>query len=247
MSVRPPTVTGRWGLALAVSVAVHTGAFVVAVGLLSKRAPPTKLVAGPARDAVFTRVGLYGASRRAPAMVAAGSPSLARARPRPPGMHDSVVAPAASGALEREGGGATPLAPGEPVAEARPGGDGVSSEEGAAGFTGAGLSAAAAGSPGEAAAPSQADLNALVHAQLARLAERCYPPAARRFRQEGVVGVRFCVDEVGAVKSSELVQSSSSPLLDGAATGCVVQQAAPFVAAAYGRCFAVPVHFATTR
>jgi protein TonB len=87
------------------------------------------------------------------------------------------------------------------------------------------------------------DVDALVHAQLVRVAARCYPAAARRFRQAGEVLVHFCVDQAGAVASSEVHRSSQSPVLDGAATQCVVPQAAPFPPGAFGRCFDVPVRF----
>lgn len=248
----PSTLSRRWGLALAASVAVHAAALVGALGLFYRRAAPAKPVARTPAAAVFTRVSLSGAARRAPVTVASSSSSssgFARARPRlsAPGSPALPVAPLSAGPSAGEpdqpvAGAAT----GEAAAEVSVGGDGTLSPQAMGGSVGGELERTG-GSHGAAAVVAQVDLNALVHAQLARLAERCYPPAARRFRQEGVVGVRFCVDEVGAVKSTELVQSSRSPLLDGAATGCVVPQAAPFTAPAYGHCFAVPVHFGATR
>ena len=48
--------------------------------------------------------------------------------------------------------------------------------------------------------------------QLAAL--RCYPAAARRFRQSGDGQVRFCLDPAGALKDSTVAQSTGSELLD---------------------------------
>jgi periplasmic protein TonB len=92
-------------------------------------------------------------------------------------------------------------------------------------------------------APSGPDVNALVHARLAAVADRCYPAAARRFQQRGTVQLGFCADANGAATNTAITQSSGAPLLDGAATSCVLSAAAPFPAEAAGRCFTVPVRF----
>ncbi len=79
--------------------------------------------------------------------------------------------------------------------------------------------------------------------RLQAVAARCYPAAARRFRQTGEAEVRFCLDGAGALAESTVSRSSGSDLLDRAASGCVVPGAAPFGAEAHGRCFTVPVRF----
>lgn len=87
------------------------------------------------------------------------------------------------------------------------------------------------------------ELIALVHARLAALADRCYPAAARRFQQRGTVQLAFCTDAAGGTASSSITQSSGASLLDAAARGCVIEQAAPFPPQAASRCFSVPVRF----
>jgi TonB family protein len=79
--------------------------------------------------------------------------------------------------------------------------------------------------------------------RLQETASRCYPPAAKRFRQSGEAKVYFCLDGAGAVSTLTLASSSGSTLLDQAVTGCVVPGAAPFGPEAFGRCFTVPVRF----
>jgi TonB family protein len=87
------------------------------------------------------------------------------------------------------------------------------------------------------------DVNTLVHAKLAAMAERCYPPAARRFQQRGTVELSFCLDATGATASSQVTKSSGADLLDAAARGCVLEGAAPFTPDAASRCYTVPVRF----
>lgn len=106
------------------------------------------------------------------------------------------------------------------------------------------------GGPGEAEAGSVAgpveaaplDTSALSQ-RLQQVALRCYPPAARRFRQTGEAQVRFCLDPAGTLRESKVTHSSGSELLDRAASDCVVPGAAPFGPEALGRCFEVPVRF----
>ncbi len=88
-----------------------------------------------------------------------------------------------------------------------------------------------------------AEVIALVHARLAAAAERCYPAAARRFRQRGTVQLSFCTDDRGGTSSTSVTQSSGAELLDAAARGCVLENAAPFPPEASTRCFSVPVRF----
>jgi TonB family protein len=82
-----------------------------------------------------------------------------------------------------------------------------------------------------------------MHARLAAMADRCYPPAARRFQQRGTVQLSFCTDATGATASRTVTQSSGAELLHAAAQGCVVDSAAPFPREAASRCFSVPVRF----
>jgi TonB family protein len=79
--------------------------------------------------------------------------------------------------------------------------------------------------------------------RLQQVALRCYPAAARRFRQTGEAQVRFCLDGAGALRESTVVHSAGSDLLDRAARECVVPGAAPFGPETFGRCFTVPVRF----
>jgi TonB family protein len=82
-----------------------------------------------------------------------------------------------------------------------------------------------------------------IHQRLAAAAERCYPPAARRFRQVGTASVRFCVTGEGGVEEEHLQVSSGVSLLDAAAMSCVIPNAVPFPALAASHCFEVPVRF----
>jgi len=86
------------------------------------------------------------------------------------------------------------------------------------------------------------DITAL-HAQLAAAAQRCYPPAAKRYRLTGEATVDFCLDAAGALKSTALARSSGQDLLDGAARDCVIAGALPFPSEAAGGCYSVPVRF----
>jgi TonB family protein len=84
---------------------------------------------------------------------------------------------------------------------------------------------------------------ALVHARLAEAARRCYPAAARRFRQHGTVTVSFCADSSGGVIDAAVKESSGAQLLDDSALHCVLATAAPFPPEAASHCYAVPVRF----
>jgi TonB family protein len=79
--------------------------------------------------------------------------------------------------------------------------------------------------------------------RLQEVALRCYPPAAKRFRQAGESEVRFCLDAAGRLREAAVTHSSGSDLLDRAASECVVPGAAPFGPETFGRCFTVPVRF----
>jgi len=86
-----------------------------------------------------------------------------------------------------------------------------------------------------------------LHARLAAAASECYPPQARRFRQQARVPVSFCVDGNGQPERI-VVTPSGIASLDDAASSCVVARAAPFSLRARARCFTVPIDFgAATR
>ena len=102
-----------------------------------------------------------------------------------------------------------------------------------------------AASPGpEANSPDGAPIDTTaLSRRLQQVALRCYPAAARRFRQTGEAQIRFCVDPEGTLREVTVVRSTSSELLDHAAIDCVVPGAAPFGPETFGRCFTVPVRF----
>lgn len=89
----------------------------------------------------------------------------------------------------------------------------------------------------------EVNVNALVHARLSSAAERCYPAAARRFRQRGTVTVTFCGDLDARIVNGAVAQSSGASLLDAAAQNCVLAQSSPLPVEAASRCFSVPVRF----
>ena len=98
---------------------------------------------------------------------------------------------------------------------------------------------------GEGVAPPAAKVDdaALVHARLAEAARRCYPAAARRFRQRGTVTLSFCADPTGGVIDAAVKESSGASLLDDSALHCVLAAAAPLPPEAASHCYAVPVRF----
>jgi TonB family protein len=83
----------------------------------------------------------------------------------------------------------------------------------------------------------------LLHARLSASAEKCYPTAAKRFRQRGTVQLSFCADIRGQATHTVVKTSSGFELLDRAALDCVVANASPFPTEAAGHCFALPVRF----
>lgn len=97
---------------------------------------------------------------------------------------------------------------------------------------------ASAGSSGVSPAKWQAQLMA----HLERL--KRYPPGARRRREEGVVQVRFVVDDGGNVRSAQIVRSSGYAELDEAVVA-LVRRASPVPAPPPGapREIVAPVQF----
>lgn len=112
------------------------------------------------------------------------------------------------------------------------------------------IAAAVPGGPSRGGAPpleTDSATLASVHERLASAAQGCAPAAARRFRLEGAVGVRFCVDASGTASGVQIDRPSGQAILDDATRNCVLPAAAPFPDRARGRCFAVPVRFTVPR
>ncbi len=222
-----------WG-AIAASAVLH-GALVVR--LAPSRAPARALAFAPGSGSHALAVLLVTSGRGPVPELAAAPAALPRAaparavRPRAPSGGSPVAAPAAPAGAELpsgegEGGAA---APGPGLGEGA--GEGSAPGAGATGEGGGG-----AGSGGEGA------LLAELHRRLAAAARSCYPAAARRFGQRGVVRLVFALDATGAASGAALEGTTGSPLLDRAAQECVLSRAAPLPAVP-GR-YAVDVRFA---
>lgn len=237
--------TARWPLAVVVSVAVHGALALGLLALLGRAVTPQPKP--PAEKATVVEVFRIGSL-----MPRAGKPAAtvepAPSKPGVPSTSPRVTPPPAlvRGDEEQPTASAVDAQSASPSASDQPGGPPgsdeaagpVTSEPVAAATPGAGASAST-GSPGVTVDPSIA---AEVHARLARAASDCYPAQARRFRQQGLVPVSFCVEGAGTA-SKVVVSSSGAALLDEAARGCVMQRAEPFPAAAAGSCFSVKVEF----
>lgn len=229
-----------WAWALLVSVALHVALLGLFPSSRTRTPPEGERVAGGPRELTFTRVGLLARSAPAPASPAAPTPSTPPRTASRPG-HEPVA------------GGELPLAaPSEPTGEPVAAEEGHDDAQGEGGEGGASPDAASDGgamgvvslAPSAPAGEArEVDLTALMHARLAAVADGCYPPAAKRFRQRGTVQLSFCADASGAASATRVVESSGAALLDAAARGCVLEKAAPFPAEAGGRCFTVPVRF----
>src|SRR5262249_27209600 len=66
-----------------------------------------------------------------------------------------------------------------------------------------------------------------LHRRLNAAAQKCYPPRARRLRLRGEVSLLFALNAQGEASRVELARSSGSPILDEAATECVLRGALP--------------------
>jgi len=86
------------------------------------------------------------------------------------------------------------------------------------------------------------DVSQEVYQLLQKQAVDCYPKAAERFSQHGMVHVSFCIQNQMPQKV-EISKSSGSSILDEAVRECVVNQAAPFPVLSQGQCFQAPVRF----
>jgi TonB family protein len=224
-----------WASAVLVSVLVHLALGLGVLGLVGRR--PATVVAHAARPvarpAGFTRVTVLGSARATPP---SPKPQSSGARVRP--TRRSLVAQVATQpVVAAVGPAATTDAPREPEGTASP----AVMEYGEGSAVGAPLAAQGAG--GTASGEDLGALSALVHAQLAAVADRCYPPGARRFHQTGAVGLRFCIDAAGAVAEAEVRAPSGAAPLDGAALDCVLPAATPFPRATSNHCFEVAVRF----
>ena len=212
----------RWLLAVAIYVVFHLALVAGFRALVSRAqeadAAEAKATARatkepPSKQVEFIRIGVL--PRGAP------SPTPAPARftaagPAAPAPSTEADAPPVAGPLE--------AAPGEVEPP-----DAVALE--------------AAGPPEPVVRGPSDELIALVQERLRQGAERCYPAAAQRYRQQGVVRVSFCATASGAVDRISVGATSGSALLDHAATDCVVQSANPLPLEAAGSCFRLPVKF----
>ncbi len=238
----------RWPAAVAVSVLAHVavaGGLFVSLGR-SSMTPPS--AAPHARAVEVMRIGVLPRAAHSLEPVAP-SPTVragrvAAAAPRPltidaPGPAQVALVEPGPDAAEPSAAPAAPTAGTEPVAAPN-----TTAGEGAAG-TATPATVAPSGTP--AAEDARGDTFDLaftreLHARLAAAAGACYPPQARRFRQQARVPVSFCIDADGQPERV-VVTPSGIASLDDAASSCVVRRAAPFPPRARTHCFAVPIDF----
>lgn len=237
-----------WAIALGASLGAHA----LVLWLLTPRvhavAKPHPLD-GRAQDVTITRVSLASRRGLGGAPAASADPIEPRASSTAPAKPTAPASPPGVGASEGSPSAPAPAGEAGGAAEAEPGAPASSDGAGGTGEPEAAPGGGEAGAPGATVPTATAsmaltpELTALMHARLAAVAEGCYPPAAKRFRQRGTVQLSFCIDASGAARTTEVTQSSGSELLDAAARTCVVARAAPFPPEAVERCFAVPVRF----
>ena len=212
-------------VAAGLSLALHAAALFALGRGRAAGAPALAPPSAPVQVEVMRLAGIVPSGRGA-----AGGASRTSVPARPALMAKSLAARIAVAP-----GGELPVAP---VGEEAPANEAP---------TPVSTSAPEGASPAAVALPGPAGATALDTTELSlRLqqgAAHCYPAAARRFRQTGEASVHFCLDGAGAVRALTVATSSGSPLLDEAATGCVVPAAAPFGPVTFGRCFTLPVRF----
>jgi TonB family protein len=225
-----------WASAVLVSVLVHLALGGGVLCLVGRR--PVTTVANAARPASrpagFTRVTVLGSARATPP---APKPQASVASVRPTRRSQATQVAAQAVVIAATGLEASTEGPGEPEGTAAQ----AVMEYGEGSAVGAPLAAQGAG--GAASGEDLGALSALVHAQLAAVAERCYPAGAKRFHQTGAVGLRFCIDAAGAVAQAEVRAPSGAAPLDGAALDCVLPAATPFPRSTSNHCFEVAVRF----
>ncbi|MDP3232955.1 MAG: TonB family protein [Myxococcales bacterium] len=233
---------GRASITQPAAVA-HPRAFeVMRIGVLPRAAPSTEPVAAPALPA---RAGRVVAAAPRPLMVDTAAPSQV-ARGEPEAEHAELSDTPSHVALAQ---------PGPSIAEASdaPGSRSIGTEpRSGADTTGLEGATGTAPSPGaHAGATATNDARGAtidlaftreLHARLAAAASECYPPQARRFRQQARVPVSFCIDADGQPERV-VVTPSGIASLDDAASSCVVRRAAPFPLRARTHCFTVPIDF----
>lgn len=245
-----PQVT-RWPAAVAVSVLAHVavaGALFVTLGRRATMPPPA---APHARAVEVMRIGVLPRAAHSPEPVDAPAPAragrVAAAAPRPL----TIDAPAPSQVALVEPGPDTAEASDAPAALTA-GTEPLASPNaaGVEGSTGTATPLAQVSTPAtEEGRGDTVDLafTRELHARLAAAASECYPPQARRFRQQARVPVSFCIDADGQPERI-VVTPSGVASLDDAASSCVVRRAAPFPSRARTHCFTVPIDFgASTR
>lgn len=241
--------TTRWPIAVAVSVCAHVA---VAGGLfvLLGRASITLPAAVPHTRAVeVMRIGVLPRAAHSAEPIAAPAPPARAGRvpavaPRPLTVDTAEPSQAA---LEEPGPAAaeTSDAPASAAAGTEPGAG--PNTTGVVGATGIATPSPGAQAGTPATEDSRGDAVDLtftreLHARLAAAASECYPPQARRFRQQARVPVSFCIDADGQPERV-VVTPSGIASLDDAASSCVVRRAAPFPLRARTHCFTVPIDF----
>lgn len=230
-------------IAAGLSLALHATVLLVWGGARDRAVlRPTQVPSVPLQVEVMRLAGIVPSARSTPT-----SPDSTREpghpeRSRGTGLRAARDLPAASAPAVL----AVLTAPGEAPGEAVVAPAGPSSPGNAPADV-AGAAATEKLAPGDlngegAGAAETLDTSALSR-RLQEGALRCYPSAARRFRQLGEAQVRFCLDGAGALREATVAVSSGSALLDHAASECVVPGAAPFGPETFGRCFTVPVRF----
>lgn len=202
--------------ALLVSLFVHL-MVLLALGFGGRKAqPPPGAVSDRPRYVLPVHLFVPGAAEATAEVKAKASPAAAP---------QVAVAPPTSPPRD-EGLGATSAAP--PTVPSAPEAGGVRTAPGGG------------GGDGEAGGAGQVAALAELHRQLAAAARACYPPAARRFRLQGRVGLSFCVERSLPTQVA-LVGTTGQAALDDAARGCVLKGAGPL--AVDEGCYVVPVEF----
>lgn len=225
------------------SAAPHTRAVeVMRIGVLPRTAHSGEPVGAPAPPA---RAGRGTAAAPRPLTVDAPAPSqVVLVEPGPTAMETldvpSAGAEPASGSntirVEASTGTAAPSA-GTPSLS----GSNTTGGEGSTG-TATTPTVAQAGADDARGDPVDLAFTRELHARLAAAASECYPPQARRFRQQARVPVSFCIDADGQPERV-VVTPSGIASLDDAASSCVVRRAAPYPLRARAHCFTVPIDF----
>lgn len=146
---------------------------------------------------------------------------------------------ASSGAMDA--GAASSATPGEGSGPGVGSGDGTGRGSGDGSGSGHGVGDGDGAGNGSGDGAGDGDGGPSLRQQLAWHTARCYPRAAQRRRTEGLVEVRFCLDDTGHPRSTEVLESSGSSMLDDAATDCVIRSSAPF--AMRDVCITAPIDF----